>query len=113
MCSRVRGPAIAPSLVTWPTSTMGTPVSLATVSRRATASRTWLGLPGVPAASGALTVWMESTTASGGRSLLIAAASASRSVSASTATDGTRQPSRSARIATCSADSSPAQYSTG
>ena len=36
MCSRVRGPAIAPSLVTWPTRTMGTPVSLATVSSRAT-----------------------------------------------------------------------------
>ena len=68
MCSRVRGPAMAPSLVTWPTSTMGTPVSLATVSRRATASRTWLGLPGAPAASVALTVWTESTTASGGRS---------------------------------------------
>ncbi len=109
MCSRVRGPAIAPSLVTCPTRTMGTPVSLATVSRRATASRTWPGLPGAPAASADATVWIESTTASGGRAAAIAAARASRSVSASTATDGSRQPSRSARMATCTANSSPEQ----
>ena len=45
-CSSVLGPAIAPSLVTWPTRKMGMPERLAVSISRTVASRTWLTLPG-------------------------------------------------------------------
>jgi hypothetical protein len=46
MCSSTRGPAIAPSLVTWPTSTVVQPVALATRVRCAAHSRTCATEPG-------------------------------------------------------------------
>ena len=46
MCSSTRGPAIAPSLVTWPTSTVVQPVALATRVRWAAHSRTCATEPG-------------------------------------------------------------------
>ena len=46
MCSSTRGPAMAPSFVTWPTSTTAVPVSFARRRKRPAASRTWLTLPG-------------------------------------------------------------------
>ena len=46
MCSSTRGPASAPSLVTWPTSTMAVPLALAARVRCAAHSRTWATEPG-------------------------------------------------------------------
>ena len=47
----MRGPAIEPSLVTWPTSTVAMPRSLATRISAAATSRTWLTPPGDPSTS--------------------------------------------------------------
>ena len=63
MCSSTRGPAMAPSLVTWPTRKTGQPVVLAKRISRLALSRTWLTEPGEEAMSGRYMVWMESTTA--------------------------------------------------
>jgi hypothetical protein len=46
MCSSTRGPASAPSLVTWPTSTMQQPLALAARVSCAAHSRTWATEPG-------------------------------------------------------------------
>ncbi len=46
MCSSTRGPASAPSLVTWPTSTMAVPLALAARVRCAAHSRTCATEPG-------------------------------------------------------------------
>ena len=46
MCSSTRGPAIAPSLVTWPTSTIAVPLALAARVRWAAHSRTCATEPG-------------------------------------------------------------------
>ena len=46
MCSKTRGPAKAPSLVTWPTKTMAVPVALAARVRWAAHSRTCATEPG-------------------------------------------------------------------
>src|SRR5439155_1438626 len=46
MCSRVRGPAIAPSFVTWPIRKTGVPLRLAKNINCAATSCTWLMLPG-------------------------------------------------------------------
>ena len=44
----MRGPAIEPSLVTWPTMMTGSPRSFATRMRVDATSRTWLGCPAMP-----------------------------------------------------------------
>ena len=46
MCSSTRGPASAPSLVTWPTSTIAQPVALAVRVSCAAHSRTCATEPG-------------------------------------------------------------------
>ncbi len=46
MCSSTRGPASAPSLVTWPTSTIAVPLALAARVRWAAHSRTCATEPG-------------------------------------------------------------------
>src|SRR3989454_1343957 len=61
-CSRTRGPASAPSFVTWPTRNVAMPRPLASVMRRAPHSRTCVTLPGADSSSGRNTVWMESMT---------------------------------------------------
>ncbi len=66
MCSRVRGPAIAPSFVTWPTSSVGMLRSFAIRTSRCAHSRTWLTDPGTPGTSGSATVWIESTASTSG-----------------------------------------------
>ena len=50
-CSSVRGPAIEPSLVTWPTSTTAIPSPFASSIRRNADSRTWPTLPAGPSRS--------------------------------------------------------------
>ena len=81
-----------PSLVTWPTRTTGTPLSLEKCTRRAAASRTWATPPGVPPTSAAATVWMESTTSRSGRIWSAAATMASTSRSAASSTRGWASP---------------------
>jgi hypothetical protein len=51
MCSMILGPAMAPSLVTWPIKNAGIPVCLAMTISFMVASRTWVTLPGAEAAS--------------------------------------------------------------
>ena len=51
-CSRARGPARVPSLVTWPTRTKGTRWVLARRTTRSAQARTWARLPGAPGAVG-------------------------------------------------------------
>ena len=69
-CSSTRGPASAPSLVTWPTSTVVTPRALASAPG---GGRT--PAPGRPTrarrpARGRSTVWIESTTSTSGRTVV-------------------------------------------
>jgi hypothetical protein len=66
MCSSVFGPASVPSFVTCPTSTTGTPFSLANAWSRVAAVRTWPTDPAGPSSSSLVNVWIESTTSSAG-----------------------------------------------
>ena len=84
MCSSTRGPAMAPSLVTWPTRNSTHPDSLAKRISRAAASRTWDTEPGAEAMSGRYMVWMESTTHTWGSSWSSRWATTSMSFSGST-----------------------------
>ena len=61
-CSSTRGPATWPSLVTWPTSTVAMPRSLATATSAAVTARTWVTPPGTPSVPGAEMVCTESST---------------------------------------------------
>src|SRR4029453_2038846 len=112
-CSRVLGPATAPSLVTWPTRKVAMERSLASRTSWAATSRTWPTPPGAPASSGSATVWTESTTTTGGRTCSPRLRTAPRSVSAASSSPGCRASRRSARSRTCSRDSSAHTYSTG
>ena len=67
MCSSTRGPASAPSLVTWPTSTMVMPLALAARVRCAAHSRTCATEPGAEVSWSEYTVCIESITAMLGR----------------------------------------------
>ena len=68
-CSRARGPASSPSLVTWPTRMSAVPASLApTAQSRSAAWRTWGTEPtATPASASSLIAEIESTTHSAGR----------------------------------------------
>ena len=48
MCSRVRGPAMEPSLVTWPTRIVASERSFAAPVSAPATSRTWVTPPGAP-----------------------------------------------------------------
>lgn len=73
---------IAPSFVTWPTSSVAIPRSLeARISAPAT-SRTWAIPPGAPSISGEATVCTESRTSSEGFTASRWPSTADRSVSA-------------------------------
>ena len=84
MCSSIRGPAIAPSLVTWPTRNTAVPLSLESRSSRLVHSRIWLTEPGALASSGRYMVWMESMTITSGDSSCIRVSTLSMAFSAST-----------------------------
>ncbi len=60
-CSSSLGPATAPSLVTWPTSTTGRPRSLASATSPEVTARTCVGPPGLPSTWGEDMVCTEST----------------------------------------------------
>src|SRR5258708_1905201 len=81
MCSSTRGPATAPSLVTWPTRRSGVPVRLAKPTSRAATSRTCPTDPAAPCNSAQAIVWTESTASTRGRSSSAAARAPEPSVS--------------------------------
>ena len=105
-CSSVRGPASDPSLVTWPTSSVAIPSSLASRCTRIAPSRTWLTEPGPPGASGSCTAWIESIAITSGRIASACAHTCGNEVSHTTSRSGASVPSRPARSRTCAADSS-------
>ncbi len=61
-CSSDRGPAIAPSLVTWPTRMIAIPVVFAVIVSAVVTARTWVTPPVTPSASVVDMVCTESTT---------------------------------------------------
>ncbi len=83
------------------------PVRLATSIRPFAASRTCATDPGALVSVELCIVCTESTTQTSGASASSVAATAPSSVSARTGTASAPSPSRSARIRTCAADSSP------
>ena len=107
MCSSTRGPAIAPSFVTWPTKITTMPRCLASRVSCAAHSRTCATLPGAEVSASVYAVWIESMTTTSGASRPIAATIASSWTSASSDTGALTSPRRCARSATCSTDSSP------
>ena len=110
MCSKTRGPAKAPSLVTCPTNTTAVPVALAMRVRCAAHSRTCATEPGALVSWSEYTVWMESITTTAGCSLSTVASTFSSCVSASTCTCDLSSPKRRERKATWAPDSSPVTY---
>ena len=113
MCSSTRGPAMAPSLVTWPTSTRA---KFADFARRISSklqARTWATVPGALSMASSHMVWIESMTtrvvslacsrlAAMSRTLIAAASSIRESATSR----------RRARRRIWSTDSSPVTYST-
>ncbi len=70
-------------------------------------SRTCETLPGAEVSASVYIVWIESTTTTSGAAPPMAATIASSCTSASSSTGALTSPSRCARIAICSTDSSP------
>src|ERR1700712_1715880 len=62
MCSTTRGPAIWPSLVTWPTRMMAAPDFLANLISACAEARTWVTVPGADSTVSVHMVWIESIT---------------------------------------------------
>ena len=113
MCSSARGPARAPSLVTWPTSTVATCRDLARPTSWSAHSRTWVMLPGTPLArrsprvAGPMaTAWIESITTRSGSASTTELITVPTSVAARISRPGGIGPRRSARSRTWWADSS-------
>ena len=82
MCSSTLGPAMEPSLFTWPMTKTVTPSPLASCIRAMVHSFTWLTLPGAEVTSPWYRVWMESTMSTSGWSSWTASSRFSRLVSA-------------------------------
>ena len=112
MCSRMRGPARAPSLVTWPIITTATPCCLASRVSCAAQSRTCDTLPGADCRSSLIIVWMESMTTTAGLTCSMAWVMWASDTSASIGSVEPSMPRRAPRKATCASDSSPLTYST-
>ena len=68
MCSTTRGPAIWPSLVTWPTISSAEPLALAKRISAWAEPRTWLTVPGADSIASLHMVWIESITTNFGGS---------------------------------------------
>ena len=99
---------MAPSLVTWPTSSTAMPRRLASSTSACAEPRTWLTVPGVLSIVSSHMVWMESITATLGASGRSSVATMSRTeVAAVSCTGASPRPSRSARRRTWSSASSP------
>ena len=119
MCSRARGPASEPSLVTCPTSTVATWRALARPTSWSAHSRTWPIDPGTPVARRSpgvagptATAWIESITTRSGSDSTTALITWPTSVADRINNPGGTGPSRSARRRTWWADSSADTSST-
>ena len=66
MCSSTRGPAIWPSLVTWPTRSTALPRCLAKRISAWAAARSWVTVPGACSSPSTHMVWIESTISRSG-----------------------------------------------
>ena len=113
ICSSTRGPASAPSLVTWPTRKIAVPLCLAKRTSNAALSRTWATPPGADCSCSVKMVWIESITITLGFSTRAVAMMLSMQVSVITLSLSSGKPKRRARMATCCWDSSPVTYSAG
>jgi hypothetical protein len=107
MCSSTFGPAMAPSLVMWPISTIGTPLALAKRMSSLVHSRTCPTLPGLASSTAVCSVCMLSITTKPGFN-----SSTCRRMFCVLVSVSTWQPvapgfRRSARMRTCWALSSP------
>ena len=109
-CSSSRGPAMFPSLVTWPMMITAMPRCLATRIKAAVTSRIWVTPPGEPSASAVPMVCTESTTSSEGRTSSTWPSTVPRSVSAARYSSSASASVRPARSRTWAADSSPVTY---
>ena len=107
------GPAIDPSLVTCPTSTVVSVRCLASAVSAPVTSRIWVTPPGAPSTPSAEMVCTESTMSRPGFTASTCSSSAPKSVSAARKRFWLTAPIRSARSRTCAADSSPVTYRTG
>jgi len=120
MCSKTRGPAIVPSLVTCPIRNTVTPLLFASSRRRAAHSLTCEIDPAADSMSGRVMVWIESMITSIGlvSSMCFRICARLVSVTSSKRAGRLRRPScsfsasRSARILICRSDSSPETYRT-
>ena len=107
MCSKTLGPAMAPSLFTWPTMRMGMSRDLAQRIIRLVHSRTWVTLPGEEVRSVWFMVWMESIITRSGFSVRMCSATSWASVSVRMRRLGLCTPRRLARSLIWRALSSP------
>ena len=107
-CSSARGPASAPSFVTWPTRTSAAPSALARATRLLAQPATCAIEPAGDPISGSLIAWMESTTTTSGARFAMACSIAGSWVASTTKTPGTSAPRRPARRRTWCAASSAA-----
>ncbi len=107
MCSSTRGPASAPSLVTWPTRKQAAPFCLLNATSFAADSRTCPIEPAAEASSPLVTVWIESTAMTSGASSSATSRIRSSEVSQRIDAFESPTPSRSPRMRICCADSSP------
>ena len=112
MCSSTLGPAMEPSLFTWPMTKTVTPSPFASCIRAMVHSFTWLTLPGEAVISPWYRVWMESTMSTSGCRVCTASSTLPRSVSESRCIPSPFTFSRSARSLIWRSDSSPDTYST-
>ncbi len=107
MCSTTRGPAIWPSLVTWPTRTMAGPPSLASRTSSAAQARTWVTEPGPASWASDHRVWMESMMTMSNLSRFSVVRISRRAVAEASDTAASATPMRLARARICSMASSP------
>ena len=108
MCSTTRGPAIWPSLVTWPTRMIAAPDFLANLISACADARTCVTVPGADLTVSVHMVWIELITIRRGTAPSDKVETiSSTEVSAANCTGASARPSRSARNLTWAMASSP------
>ena len=113
MCSSTRGPANAPSLVTWPTSTRAKLPALASRINSNEQARTCATVPGALSIASSHIVWIESMTTSVVSFACSKLATMSRTlIAVASSIDESATANRRARSRIWSMDSSPETYST-
>ena len=112
MCSSTLGPAMEPSLLTWPMTKTVMPSPLASCISAMVQSFTWLTLPAGESSASLYSVWMESTISTSGRSRRTDSSTSPKFVSEMTNRLGFSTRKRLARSFNWCSDSSPDTYST-